>query len=142
MKRILLVMFCILAVTLSGCSIPGKFTDEFDYAMAFAEDFCVALANDDIEKAKEYLYPTYSTPKKEDLNQYIEKIEEFNEIDFSEGITITNRTTNGWTMGGVYPGTTYYFVLEMLVGKVEVKLFFKVTKIESEYGIFSFGIEP
>ena len=140
MKRVLIVVLCICTLLLSSCTLYQEIVGGIDGATTFAEEFCISLADDNFDNAKSYLCSDYSAPSKEDFEKYIAKLEDFNKIDFSEGIKIINRSDNGWS--GVNGNYAYEIVFETLVGEKEVNLFFVVVKSDNNYGIFSFGINP
>lgn len=140
MKKILLVLICICLVNVSGCTLYKELQAGIEEATIIAEEFCFALAEDDSSNAKSYLSPNYSAPNKEDFEKYVAKLEEFNGIDFSNGIQIIDRSDNGWS--GINGEYAYEIIFNTLIGEKEINLFFVVIKNENSYGIFSFGVNP
>jgi hypothetical protein len=84
MKKILLIISIFCMFSLSSCGVFKELKEGLDDAIITAEDFCQALADDDIESAKGFLHPD-STPKESELLSFIIKLEEVNDIDFSLG---------------------------------------------------------
>ena len=146
MKRVLVILICICMLFTTSCSMTDKINNNFAEAIDLSKKFCLCLETNDMEKAKEYLCPTYSTPMKDDLEKYITKLEIYNNIDFSQGVTITNSTQYGWwTSNTLYYGyDVYEIVLDMLIGEKEISLFFKIAQGEDDsmLGILSFGVNP
>lgn len=146
MKRVLVILICICVLFITSCSLTDKINNNFAKAIDLSEKFCLSLETNDMEKAKEYLCPTYSTPRKDDLEKYITKLETYNNIDFSQGVTITNSTQYGWWASNTlyYGYDVYEIVLDMLVDGKEISLFFKVAQSENDsmLSILSFGINP
>ena len=144
MKKILSITLCLILClcifALTGCGRYIQIVKNMDGAAEFAKEFCVTLSDEDTEKAKQYLCDEYSVPSKDDFERYILKLETYNEIDFSKGITILSCTKNGWsTVSRKY---TYEIICDVLVGEKEIALFFEVSHSENGYEIFSFGVNP
>lgn len=139
MNRVLVVIICLCTILLASCSLYKDIVEGIDVATVFAEEFCLALTENSFENAKSYLCP-YSAPSKEDFEKHIAKLEEFNDIDFSTGIQITNRSDNGWS--GINGKYAYEIIFDTLIGEKEITLFFIVIKGEATYEIFSFGVKP
>ena len=72
---------------LSSCTILNEMKEELEVAYTQAEEFCIALANDDIEEANKYLH-SKGIPARQGLRTYIQNIERNNNIDFSNDIYI------------------------------------------------------
>ena len=99
------------------------------------------MYNDDLETAKTFLHPD-STPKRDNLSSYIEKLETTHSIDFSLGVAFKSTTGFSSTYyNSIYDGSVHEASYKIVVGGVSVKCFFTVVKNDNGYGIYSFGIE-
>ena len=79
---------------------------------------CLVLANEDIEKAKQYL-TTSSAPSKEYLEKHLTTIENYYDIDFSDGIIINERVYRSRTN----MNAAYEFDFNLLVGEKNIDMF-------------------
>lgn len=85
------VFICLSA--LSGCALldgikkwDGSVAEVTEDSVKCANDFATGLANGDIESAKACMHPS-STPSADELDAYIESIEEKYLLDFASGAT-------------------------------------------------------
>lgn len=144
MKKILVIVLVVCMFNLAGCNIIfGTLNDlekEYDKSVDFAKQFCLTLSNDDFEASKEYLHPS-SSPSKDGLSKFVSKMEETNEIDFSNGIEIKNVEFK--RMGAYIPeyrGSIYNFTFELSVSNKVINMFFLVVDNDEGYGVFYFGV--
>lgn len=137
MKKLLILLICLCTLLFSGCVIYEQGQANIKAAGDLAEEFCLALANEDIEKAKQYL-TTSSAPSKEYLEKHLTTIENYYDIDFSDGIIINERVYRSRTN----MNAAYEFDFNLLVGEKNIDMFFTVIKTGDKYEIFSFGVNP
>ena len=138
MKKLLILLICLCTLLFSGCVIYEHIQSDIDAAGDFAEEFCLALANEDLEIVKQYLSSTSSAPSKEYFEKHLAKTEAYNGIDFSDGITINERSFD--TKANI--NNAYEFDFNLLVGEKNIIMFVTVIKNEYNYEIFSFGVNP
>jgi hypothetical protein len=140
MKKLLPVLLILCILCLSGCSILKDLQSGMQAAAAHAEEFCSALAKDDLASAEGYLHPN-ATPKGKDLPAFLAKLEQNHGIDFSDGVAFKSRTDFSSTYyDSSYGGSVHECTYQAVVGETTVKLFFVVVENDSGYGIYSFGI--
>lgn len=139
-KICIFIMALMCLICLSSCSVLKEMKEELDVAYTQAEDFCIALANDDLKEAEIYLH-SKGIPARQGLSTYIQNIERNNNIDFSKGVNFKNRN---WGESAYYDskygGGTHKFSFEMLVGKEEVEIYFVFVRKDNEFGIYEFMI--
>ena len=142
MKKILFLLVLMLCTfCLFSCDIFKELKEGMQESNILIEDFCSALANDDLETAKTFLHPD-STPKRDNLSSYIEKLETTHSIDFSLGVAFKSTTGFSSTYyDSIYDGSVHEASYKIVVGGVSVKCFFTVVKNDNGYGLYSFGIE-
>lgn len=140
-KNTLSLLLIILSLMmLSSCTLLNEMKEELEVAYTQAEEFCIALANDDIEEAEKYLH-SKGIPARQGLRTYIQNIERNNNIDFSKGVNFKSRNwEESAYYNGEYGGSTYKFSFEMLVGKEEVEIYFIFVEKDNEFGIYEFMI--
>jgi hypothetical protein len=127
--------------SLSSCGVFKELKEGLDDALIITEDFCQALADDDIESAKGFLHPD-SIPKESELLSFIIKLEEVNDIDFSLGVAFKTQTNFSSTYyDSSYGGSVHKLEYEIVVGGVPLDCFFVIVKNDNGYGIYSFGIQ-
>ena len=134
MKKLIAVILVIIMLTLTGCQwYKINFTHAWE-AVSLAADFCLALEGD-VELAKKYLH-TESNPSKENLQSFLEEIEQENNICFSDGVAL--RSNRGFSFDLGPQGSsicTYEFSLEIVVGIRPIHLTFYVRKDDNGYSI-------
>ena len=146
MKKILTIVIVVLCVfSFSSCGLfDGIMSDLMtgaNEALTLVDDFCCALADDDIESAKGFMH-TDSTLSKSNLSAFISQIEQIHDIDFSDGIAFKYREVTRCTYyDSNYGGSVYEADYEIVVGGISVDFFFIVVKNDNGYGIYSFGAE-
>lgn len=139
MKKIL-AMVLSLTLCLSGCTIFQQLLEEADKAVVVAEEFCFALANDDMDNAKSFLHPNWET-KKGSFEKYLLDFESKNGIDFSDGVAIKSRFDKAATAyDSNYDGSIFKIGISIFVGNKELKLYFIIVDNTSGYGIYDFGL--
>ncbi len=140
MKKILAIILLICTLCLSSCGILEELKTGIDEATALAEDFCKALASENLDKAKSYLHPD-STPSQHELSSFVAKLEREHDIDFSNGVSFKLRNgINSSYYNSMYDGSVHEIDYYILVGDVTVNFFFVVVKNDNGYGLYSFGI--
>lgn len=140
MRRTFLLLSVVCIIIFSSCTVIQEMQVDYDRSVEFAKEFCITLLNDDLEQAKEYLHP-YSAPNKDRLTDFILKLEESNDISFSDGIEIKNTTFKKMAkFDNIYGGSVYSFQFDMSIGDKETTMFFEVVDNDIGYGIFYFGI--
>lgn len=134
MKKSIVFLLILCLVYLTGCQFPGINFKNIRESISIAEDFCLALS-EDIELAKEYLHPD-SSPSKDQLQAFIEEIEQQQNVRFSDGVALKDR--DGVVMeADIYDPSIcrYSFVCEIVVGTKAIKLSFTLRKDDSGYSI-------
>ena len=140
MKKIVALSLILSMAFLGGCTIFQQLFAEADKANNFVEEFCFALAYDGIEKAKEYLHPDWLSTHG-NLEDYVEKFEYENGIDFSDGVAISRRFrqhANAYT--SEYGGAVYEFGISIVIGDKIINMSFMVVDNDDGYGIYDFGL--
>lgn len=141
MKKLLILVITVFMLTLSSCDVINELTEGARDANTLAQDFCECIANEDYITVRDYMHPD-STPNKYVLQSYIIKLEENNNIDFSNGIAFKRRENfSSAYYDSSYGGTVHEFTYKVVVGNVLVNMFFVIVKNDNGYGIYSFGIE-
>jgi len=130
MKKLLILLLIFSTICLSSCN--------FDKARAYGNEFCYALAESN-DVAKERLHPT-SKLNGEAFEKYIAKLEQFNEIDFSEGLEIIDSSFTSSAWGVVWNGYKYEYTYEIFVSNKTIIMFCIILDDSQGYGIYSFGI--
>ncbi len=140
MKKIFILLLVICILPLASCTAINELQEGYDNAIVFAKNFCSLLVNDDFENAKECLHPS-AAPNKDRLENFLAKLEETNEIDFSNGFEIKNTTFKGMAyLHDAYIGSEYDFQFDVSIDNKEITMFFVVVDNDIGYGIFYFGI--
>lgn len=140
-KQLSLICIFFILSCLSSCSIFRELKEGLDEAFVLIEDFCYALANDDIESAKGFLHLD-STPSKDNLSTFILNLEQTHQIDFSDGVVFKRRAASRSAYyDSSYDGTVHEVEYKIVIGGVSVDLFFTIVDNNMGYGIYSFGIE-
>lgn len=110
-----------------------------DKSEKHVKDFCNALATSN-EEAKKYIHPN-SRLIGEKFDDFVAKLEEFNEIDFSSGIEIKECKIVSYTqLALLNGGDEYEYRCQLDVAGKTVKMFFIVSDNDEGYGIYSFGV--
>ena len=130
MKKFLVILLIFSTICLSSCN--------FDKAQVYGNEFCYALAENN-EIAKEYLHPS-SKLNEENFDKFIDKLEQFNQIDFSNGLEIINSSFVSLTYGVVWEAYKYEYTYEILINDKTIKMFCVIIDNVKGYGIYSFGI--
>ncbi len=130
MKKFLVLLLIFSTICLSGC--------DFDKAETYGSEFCYALAKSN-DVAKEYLHPASKLNGKE-FEKFITKLEQFNEIDFSEGLEIIDSSFTSSALGVVWDGYKYEYTYEIFVSDKTIMIFCVILDDSEGYGIYSFGI--
>ena len=123
-----------------SCSTFEQLINETNDALEFSEEFCLALAYDDIENAKEYLHPDWIS-QNGNFEDYILKFEKENKVDFSNGVAIRNRydgTPTAFTTE--YNGRIYELKIDVVIGNQELTLYFLIVDNNVGYGIYGFQV--
>lgn len=140
MKKIVALCLVLSMLFLGGCTIFEHFFAEADKANNFVEEFCFALAYDDIDKAKEYLHPDWQSTH-DNLEDYVEKFENENDIDFANGVAISRRFyQHVKTYTSEYGGAVYEFGISIVIGDKIINMSFMVVDNDVGYGIYDFGL--
>ena len=140
MKKILIFVLLFSMLSLSGCAMFKELRAGMDDATTLIEEFCTALADDDLTAAQSKMHPE-STPPKSELSAYVSKLEQNNNVDFSNGVAFKRRSSTSATYyDSQYDGSVYENTYEIVVGNKAVDVFFVVVKNDKGYGIYSFGI--
>lgn len=145
MKRFLLLILGIVLTisSFTGCTWLQQIYDEYqelmqpyyeerDLAYEYAEQFILAIANDDFETARTYWHPEIRDVEGIPENRIYE-LEEMYHFDFSDGVII--KTT---IVGPVAIGTDdveYRGGFKLIIGDEIFNLYFVVTKNDSGFGI-------
>ncbi len=106
--------------------------EERDLAYEYAEQFILAIANDDYETARTYLHPEIRDVEGIPENRIYE-LEEKYHFDFSDGVIIKTRIV-GTIEIGTYD-TEYKFGFKLIIKDENFDLYFVVTKNDSGLGI-------
>ena len=106
--------------------------EEQDLAYEYAEQFILAIANDDYETARTYLHPEIRDVEGIPENRIYE-LEEKYHFDFSDGVIIKT-TIVGPIEIGTYD-TEYKFGFKLIIEDENFDLYFVVTKNDSGFGI-------
>lgn len=130
MKKLLVLLLVFSTVCLSSCN--------FDKAQAYGNEFCYALAESD-DVAKKYLHPA-SKLNGEEFEKFIAMLEQFNEIDFLEGLEIIDSSFTSSAWGVVWDGYKYEYTYEIFVSDKTIMMFCVILDDSQGYGIYSFGI--
>ena len=141
MKRFLPILLLICTLYLSSCGMFKELMAGKDEATVFAEDFCLALAADDIETAKAFLHPDSFTDSTV-LSAYVRDLEQLYHFDFSNGVVFTRVTD--WESAyydSYYGGSVHELEYEMTVGGKAVEFFFTVEKNDRGYGLYNWGVD-
>lgn len=140
MKKIVALCLILSMAFLGGCTIFQQLFAEADKANNFVEEFCFTLAYDGIERAKEYLHPEWASTKG-NLEDYVEKFENENGIDFSDGVAISRRFQESLTgYNSEYGGSVYKFGISIVIGDKMINMSFMVVDNDAGYGIYDFGL--
>ena len=138
MKRFLLIILGIVLTisSFAGCSwyndLMQPYYEERDRAYEYAEQFILAIANDDFETARTYLHPEIRDVEGIPENRIYEFEEKYH-FDFSDGVII--KTT---IVGPIAIGTDdveYKGGFKLIIGDENFDLYFVVTKNDSGFGI-------
>jgi len=138
MKRFLLIILGIVLTisSFAGCSwyndLMQPYYEERDRAYEYAEQFILAIANDDFETARTYLHPEIRDVEGIPENRIYEFEEKYH-FDFSDGVII--KTT---IVGPIEIGTDdveYKGGFKLIIGDENFDLYFVVTKNDSGFGI-------
>jgi len=138
MKRFLLIILGIVLTisSFAGCSwyndLMQPYYEERDRAYEYAEQFILAIANDDFETARTYLHPEIRDVEGIPENRIYEFEEKYH-FDFSDGVII--KTT---IVGPIAIGTDdveYKGGFKLIIGDEIFDLYFVVTKNDSGFGI-------
>ena len=141
MKKLFAVIILLCTIFLSSCGILKELKAGMDDAMILVENFCIALADDDLDGAKEYLHSN-STPSKDGLASFVLKLEQTNNIDFSDGVAFKRRTAAASTYyDSKYDGSVHEITYTMVISKKTIDFFFVVVSNDNGYGIYNFGVE-
>ena len=130
MKKFLVLLLIFSTICLSGC--------DFNKAETYGNKFCYALAKSN-DAAKECLHPA-SKLNGEEFEKFITKLEQFNEIDFSEGLEIIDSSFTSAAWGVVWNGYKYEYTYELLMGEKTIMMFCVILDDGEGFGIYSFGI--
>ena len=110
-----------------------------DKAEMCVKDFCNALVTSN-DEAKKLIHPN-SRLIGEKFDNFVAKLEEFNEIDFSSGIEIKECKIVSYTqLALLNGGDEYEYMCRLDVAGKIVKMFFIVSDNDEGYGIYSFGV--
>ena len=145
MKRLLLLVLGIVLTisSFTGCTWLQQKYDEYqelmqpyyeerDLAYEYAEQFILAIANDDFETARTYLHPEIRDVEGIPENRIYE-LEEMYHFDFSDSVIIKT-TIVGPIEIGTYD-TEYKFGFKLIIGDESFDLYFVFTKNDSGFGI-------
>lgn len=130
MKKIIVFLLIFSTIFLLSC--------DFDKAQAYGNDFCYALAQSN-DAAKEYLHPS-SKLNGDRFENFVNKLEEFNEIDFSSGIEVKGSSFSASSYRYDVNGYHYEYIYEVTINGKTVKMFCIIIDDVHGYGIYSFGI--
>ena len=131
-------LFCLLAIvvltlSLSACSggIDG------DTAREHVNDFFGAVKEDDYEKAETFLHPERS----KDIGEFFEKIEQEEEIDFSniKSIKYTGFTSSFYDSS--IDGSAYTLNAVLTVGSKQVEAEVEIVQNDKGFGIYNLDID-
>ncbi len=140
MKKLITILIMLSILCLMSCSTFEQLINETNDALEFSEEFCLALAYDDIENAKEYLHPDWIS-QNGNFEDYILKFEKENKVDFSNGVAIRNRydgTSTAFTTE--YNGSIYELKIDVVIGNQELTLYFLIVDNNAGYGIYGFQV--
>lgn len=138
MKRLLLLVLGIVLTisSFTGCAwyndLMQPYYEERDLAYECAEQFILAIANDNFETARTYLHPEIRDVEDIPENRIYELEEKYN-FDFSDGVIF--KTT---IVGPIEIGTDdveYNGGFKLIIGDEIFDLYFVVTKNDSGFGI-------
>jgi hypothetical protein len=134
------IIWVFVVISLGGCTIFQQLRADAQEANEYAEEFCFAFSFDDIEIAKEYLHPDWISING-DLENYLEKFENVNGIDFSNGVSIKRRFWEEATgYHSQYDGSIYRFGITVVVGDKTLNMYFVVVDNNKGYGLYDFGL--
>ena len=138
MKRLLLLVLGIVLTisSFTGCAwyndLMQPHYEQRDRAYEYAEQFILAIANDNFETARTYLHPEIRDVEDIPENRIYE-LEEMYHFDFSDGVII--KTT---IVGPIAIGTDdveYNGGFKLIIGDENFDLYFVVIKNDSGFGI-------
>ena len=151
MKRIIaLSLISILCLAcLSSCEIIDKFKAMYDdfyshgtESLTMVQEFTVALAAKNYDKAMTYLHPS-SNLKREDLEDMMSSISTKKGISFNKGIEFKNPSFNITPMTDGNANiiqTQYSVIFTLVVGEAELSLSSIVLQDQSGFGILTYNL--
>lgn len=138
MKRFLSLILGIFLITpfFTGCNqfqaFMQPYYDDMNLAVEYAEQFIIAVANDDFETARKYLHPdirnTEGIPK-----NCIYELEEKYHFDFSDGVVIDHTIGTSISIGS--NDSEYALGFSLIIGTEDFQLYFIVTRNANGFGI-------
>ena len=135
MKKLISIILIISTVFLFGCESINQVYGKIYDVRVIAEDFCLALSDDNIELAQTYLHPDSSLNN--DFGDFIAKLEGENDFDFSEGVAFLFRGEASAALYSFqYDGSPYELEYNLVIGKKEICLLFVVINNQNGWGIY------
>ena len=134
----ILLTVCMLA--LSGCGLLEELKKGLQDAVALAEDFCVALADNNWTLAQGCLHPNSVSPTANNLESFVAQLEKNHNVDFSDGVAFKMRTSfTSAYYDSSYGGMVHEFTYNVSSGGVDTSMLIVVLQNDAGFGIFSIG---